>query len=439
LRSPARSPFGWLVAKERRDLVASRAWWLTLALTGPLVGVTFTSAVRTFAEVSAGAGSACGSVCAPLDGIWGPTFGAYEIVAVFLLPFVAIRLASADRQSGALKIEAQRPIGWTARIGAKALVLLAGWIVAFVPAALAIVLWTTYGGVVHAPELLVVAAGHLINAALAMAIAMTAAAVADHPSTAAIATLGITVGTWILAFAGAIYGGWWEQAAALTPAAMVTVFQHGLLRADLVISAMAIVALGFALAGIWLPLERATRLRVRRSILAVVAAAAANAKSARVQSRGGGSASPPNSCCEAEEEALAALPGDLEIDVHLAPRDPRRLEFERRPLAKLRRVRPDVKVRYIARTTQGLYEEADPGYGEIWYSVGGRRAMSRLVTDEGVLETIFALSGSQPAEGEPEYSGDPLVAEPRWAGVVFYGAWPIAVLGAAVFSARSRR
>jgi hypothetical protein len=178
---------------------------------------------------------------------------------------------------------------------------------------------------------------------------------------------------------------------------------------------------------------------VRRSIVAVAAAAGAIAIATRVNASWDAWASRRNSFSEAEEEARAALPGDLEIDVHLAPRDPRRLEFERRPLAKLRRVRPDVKVRYIARTTQGLYEEADPGYGEIWYAVGGRRAMSRLVTDEGVLETIFALTGAQPAEGDAEYAGDPLVAEPRWAGVVFYGAWPVAVLGTAMFSARSRR
>ena len=111
MRSPeSRGAFGWLVRKEWRELMASRAWWVMLALTGPLVGVTFTSAVRTYADVSDGAGAGCGAVCDPLVGIWGPTFGAYEIAAVFLLPFVAIRLVAGDRQSGALKLELQRPM-----------------------------------------------------------------------------------------------------------------------------------------------------------------------------------------------------------------------------------------------------------------------------------------------------------------------------------------
>jgi len=53
------------------------------------------------------------------------TFSACEVAAVFLLPFVAIRLVSGDRQSGALKIEMQHPIPATyARVGAKAVVLL---------------------------------------------------------------------------------------------------------------------------------------------------------------------------------------------------------------------------------------------------------------------------------------------------------------------------
>ena len=63
------------------------------------------------------------------------------------------------------------------------------------------------------------------------------ASLAEHPSTAAILTLGITVGTWIVNFFGAVQGGWWERAAGYTPAAMVAEFQHGLVRLDAVLIA----------------------------------------------------------------------------------------------------------------------------------------------------------------------------------------------------------
>ena len=37
-----------LLGKEWRELMASRAWWVLLLVMGPLVGVSFISAVRTY-------------------------------------------------------------------------------------------------------------------------------------------------------------------------------------------------------------------------------------------------------------------------------------------------------------------------------------------------------------------------------------------------------
>src|SRR4029077_8898965 len=112
--------------------IASRAWWVLLLAMGPLVGVSFIGAVRTYAEASGlnGTAAGVGEAFSPLVGIWAPTFSACEVAAAFLLPFVAIRLVAGDRQSGALKIELQHPMSAFARVSAKALVLFAGWIVA---------------------------------------------------------------------------------------------------------------------------------------------------------------------------------------------------------------------------------------------------------------------------------------------------------------------
>src|SRR3982074_440795 len=103
-----------------------------LVLIGPLVGVSCISAVRTYAELSGygGTSEGIGVAFSPLVGVWAPTFSACELAAAFLLPFVAIRVVSGDRQSGALKLELQQPMPVFARVGAKALVLMAGWIVA---------------------------------------------------------------------------------------------------------------------------------------------------------------------------------------------------------------------------------------------------------------------------------------------------------------------
>src|SRR6516162_4769217 len=105
--------FAWLLHKEARELLVSRSWWLLLLGMGPLVGVTFISAVHSYAEVSGlnGTAAGVGEALSPLIGVWAPTFSACELAAVFLLPFVAIRLVAGDRQSGALKLELQQDIG----------------------------------------------------------------------------------------------------------------------------------------------------------------------------------------------------------------------------------------------------------------------------------------------------------------------------------------
>ena len=152
-RRSASGVFFVLMGKECRELVASRAWWILLLVMGPLVGVTFISAVRTYGEASGlnGTAAGVGEAFAPLVGIWAPTFSACELAAAFLLPFVAIRLVSGDRMSGAVKLELQQPMPSIARIGAKAAVLLAGWMVASMPTVLAMALWRGYGGRLFAP------------------------------------------------------------------------------------------------------------------------------------------------------------------------------------------------------------------------------------------------------------------------------------------------
>ncbi len=152
---PSRSSaWRWLVKKEWRELMSSRSWWVMLALIGPLVGVSFISAVRSYAEASGQGGTGAGLADAlfPLDGVVAPTFSAYEIAASFLLPFVAIRAIAGDRTSGALKLELQRGMAPVAMVGAKALVLGAGWLLAGVPIVLAGILWAAMAAVFTLPK-----------------------------------------------------------------------------------------------------------------------------------------------------------------------------------------------------------------------------------------------------------------------------------------------
>jgi len=431
LRSP-KGAWIWLVGKEWRELVASRSWWVMLAVMGPLVGFGFISAVRTYGEASGLNGTAIGvgEAFSPLVGIWAPTFSACELAAAFLLPFVAIRLVAGDRQSGALKLELQHVMPAIGRVGTKALVLVGGWAIASAAPATAVALWWTYGGSIYAPELAGVMAGHLLNAGLTIALAAAAASATDHPSTAAIVTLTATVGTWVVNFVAAVHGGVWERIARYTPTAMVAEFQHGLIRLEVVLAALTLIAAGLALAAIWVQLGVAVKRRAIESMAVAAATALVLAACMRVTASWDVSEARANSFAREDEAALARIPGPLTIEVHLAPEDPRRVDLEHRALSKLRRVRPDVRVRYVSATSIGLFEQTSEGYGEIRYELGGRTAVSRSTTAEAVLETIYELAGATPpVESEDSvFRGHPLTATTKGAAVVFYGVWPVIVI-----------
>jgi len=269
------SAWKWLLRKEWRELMSSRSWWIMLALIGPLVGVSFINAVRSYAEASGRGGTAAGLADAlfPLDGVVAPTFSALEIAASFLMPFVAIRAVAGDRTSGALKLELQQGMTTVSMIGAKALVLGVGWLLTGVPIVVAGILWMSYGGTLYAPEIASLALGHLLNAAMVIALAAAAASLAEHPSTAAILVLTFTVGTWVLGFVAAFQGGVWEQIAGYTPSEMLQAFRRGLVRLDLVLAAVVVVAASLVLAAVWMRLGLTVRRKLAESVAVVGVAA----------------------------------------------------------------------------------------------------------------------------------------------------------------------
>jgi ABC-2 type transport system permease protein len=431
-----RSAFLWLLDKEWRELLVSRAWWVLLLGMGPLVGVSFISAVRVYGEVSGlnGTSAGVGEALSPLAGVWAPTFSACELAAVFLLPFVAIRLVAGDRQSGALKLELQRGMSPFARIAAKAAVLLAGWMVAMLPPLSAILIWRSYGGSVYPPELATLTLGHVLNAGLTIALAAAMASLTEHPSTAAILTLSFTVGTWIVSFFAAVQGGWWERAASYTPAAMVAEFQHGLVRLDTVLIALLLTLTGLGFAAIWMRLGAAVSRRVYESVgLGLLAAAAISACTLCTVSWDT-SESRSNSFPESDERALEKIRTPLLIVAHLAQEDPRRFDLEHRALSKLRRVMPKLQVQYVSATSIGLFEQTNAHYGEIWYYLGGRKTMSRVTTAEGVLEAIYSIAGATPPnETDDEmFRGHPLAVAPTGAGAIFYFLWPCLIVATGI-------
>lgn len=424
--------FFWLLAKEFRELMASRAFWLLLLFIGPLAGHSFITAVNSYAEASGigGGPAALAQGLSPLDGILTPTFGAYDLAVTLLFPFVAIRLISAEKESGALKLMLQTPSGMGETLAAKSMILLAGWLLAWIPGLLALLLWKLYGGFLYAPEVLNLLGGHALRVVLSAGVAVAAASIATGAATAAIATLGFTVGTWALEFIAVGRGGLLQKVASYTPTAALRVFEQGQFRMNTVAVTLILGLAGFTVAAVWLPERRsvATRMMVSARIacaLVLILGAASYLRFNRDVSE-----NRRNSFPMADEAALARIRAPLRVTVFLAAEDPRLMDLERNILGKLQRILPRVEVSYAAHTRAGLFEAAGDHYGEIWYELEGRKVMSRSTTEPVVLDTLYKLAQIQaPLHSEErEFPGHPLAVLPAGSALIFYGLWPLAVI-----------
>jgi ABC-2 type transport system permease protein len=429
----------WLLAKELHELAASRAWWLLLLMIGPLAGHAFITAVNLYAEASGigGGPAALAQGLSPLDGILAPTFGAYDLAVTLLFPFVAIRLVSAEKDSGALKLMLQAPVGLSTMLIAKGVALLIGWLVAWMPGLIALVLWKIYGGSLYAPEVLNLLLGHLLRVILSAGVAVAAAAIANGAASAAIVTLGFTVGTWALDFMAAGRGGLPQMLATYTPTAALRFFEQGQLRLSTVIVEVLLGVAGFVLAAVWLHTGRTLRRRLFFSAATVTMLAVGVWAASLPRAAWDLSENRRNSFSPAAEAALYQIRSRLHVTIYLAAEDPRLMDLDRNILSKLQRILPRVDVDYAAHSRAGLFENPGDHYGEVWYELGGRRVMSRSTTEPIVLDTLYQLAQIQVpvCAEESGYAGHPLAAKPTGAAWIFYALWPLAVALAAWFRA----
>jgi ABC-2 type transport system permease protein len=417
-----------LVRKELAELSASRAWWLLLIVVGVLTGQAFIGAVHTYAEMSAPAALAQG--LSPLDGIVVPTLGAYDLAIMLLFPFVAIRLVANERATGALKIVLQWPVSRRGIVLAKFGALLIAWLISLVPFAIAMGLLVIYGGHLHGAELANVMAGYTLRFLLTAGLSMAAAALLPGAANAAVAVLAFTIGTWALDFLAAGRGGWIQQLATYTPAAVLRSFERGLFRVDVALVLSIVTIATLAITAIAIDLGAGLRSRSLRIAVVCLAAIVATIVAANIRTSFDLSENRRSSFAPAESRALAAIAEPLKLTVWLSPEDPRLMDLEANTLLKLRRTMR-VHVAYPLAGRSALFEN-DDRYGTIEYSLNGRQAVNRSTTEAIVLETIFGLAKvpAPPAE-ESSYPGYPLRAQPRGAGVVFYLVWPLLTLAVA--------
>ncbi|HEX9464647.1 MAG TPA: ABC transporter permease subunit [Alphaproteobacteria bacterium] len=453
MRSPepllrAGAPLAPLLAKELRDLLAGRAFWVMALLLCFVVGYGFIEAVALYGEASRSASSfpELARGLSPLDGVLVPTFGAFYVGTTLLFPFVAIRALGAEKQNGGLKLMLQLPYRPGTLVIAKLAAVQAGWLIGLVPGLSALILWIGLGGHLAAPETATLLLGHFLYGLLVASIGLFAAALTEGPATAAIAALAVTLGAWMLDFAATGQVLWARGLADFSPTAALRSFETGLLSLPAILGLLIAAGTLSLLAVVWLPPGRTTGQRALRSAAVLAAAVIAAAAAAQARVYADVTEDRRNSFAPADEAALRRLNSPLVITVFLAPDDPRMADFKRQVLNKLRRLLPHLTVA-IAETSKGRFSPAgDDRYGLMTYDYGGKHDESRSNSPREVLPILYGLAGVTPAPSSgADYPGYPLVADADPAGVWFYGLLPLIFVffwwrlrRAAVFTPRSK-
>jgi ABC-type transport system involved in multi-copper enzyme maturation permease subunit len=397
----------------------------------PLVGYSFFQAAALYDEASGAARDqpVLATSLSPLDGIIVPTFGALYVAVTLLFPFVAIRALGREKETGALKLLVQLPYQIPTLVAAKLTAISFAWLIAVIPVATALLLWLSFDGHLNPLETSNLFLGHLLYGLMIGAIALFAAAISDSSATAAIVTLGFTIGSWVLDFALAGQSGTlgWISRLSLTQA--LRTFEQGLFSVTVVLGMFAAIASFAALAAIWLHPGTSLRKRLARTILCVGLAGILLAVATQLRKSSDVSEDKRNSFPAADQQALAGLNEPLIITVHLAPEDPRYVDLQRNVLSKLERIVPNVTINLATTGQSVIGSSGEVSYGEIEYSYSGHLAKSRSTSHREALPLIYGLAGipvPTPQSGE-EYPGYPLVADGWIALPWFFVALPLLI------------
>ena len=426
------APLWPLLVKELWGVVGGRALWTMLLLLSPLIGYSFVQAVALYSEASVSAlqSPVLARGLSPLDGVLVPSLGAWYVGTTLLFPFVAIRVLSQEKESGALRLLVQLPYRSATLVVAKLTAVLAAWVLASLPAVSVLAIWGLLGGHVAPPETLNLLVGHLCYGLLVGAIALFAATVSDSAATAAILTLACTIGSWVLDFTLAGRPGVLAWIAGLSLTQTLRPFEQGLLEVRLVVGIAAALGGFVALAAVWLPPGVTVRAKLARSLGCVLVTGVLLALATQISLALDVTEDQRNSFPPADQLALAQLTAPLVVTVHLAPEDPRYADLQREVLAKLARTLPHVTIRLASGRHTLASRAEDEAYGEVAYAYGGRVATSRSTSPREVLPLLYDLAqvAVPTATATSEYPGYPCVANGQAALLWFCGGLPLVIV-----------
>jgi hypothetical protein len=272
--------------------------------------------------------------------------------------------------------------------------------------------------------------GHLIYGALIGAIALFAASIAEGSATAAIITLAFTIGSWVLDFTLAGQPGFLDRVARLSLTQVLRPFEQGLLPTATLLGVLSAIGGFVVLASLWVPPGLALRTKLTRSAACVLLVSLVVFAATQVRTSFDVSEDRRNSLPLADEGALKQMSRGLIITVHLAPEDPRYMDFRRNVLAKLERIMPNFEVR-LGGGRQGFgIPTSDEHYGEIELRYETQSDVTRSTSPREILPIIYNLAGAVPPVpiAGSDYPGYPVVANTQGVLAWFLAGLPLLIV-----------
>jgi len=430
-----RSQTGLLLVQELRSLLLSPVLWGMFITMSLLTGYSFIEAVDLFARASKTAASFAELAAGmnPLQGILVPTFGACYLVETLLLPFVAIRLIGLDKQTGTLKLLLQLPLSTTALCGIKVGAMGLVWLFSLLPIGLALLIFHVLGGHVHLPEVVLLFAAHGLYGLSIIVIAMFAAAISDSLPTAAMLSLAVTLGLWVLDFAAAGHQGFPAVLGSLSLTGLLRQMENGLLTSRPPAVFGTVILFFFFLTVLWIHPGRRRFVKMAGSLGLLLCLAWLPIAAQLVHGSLDVTENRIHSFAPEDAAALRGLDDTLTLTIHMDPLDSRYQDLQRDLLAKLRRT-----VRHLEVRTRGsgrMFAAAgDDTYGMIEIACRGKKEQTYSNSAEEILPIIYSLAGIKVVHAPaPGYPGYPLVADARPSRWLFYVVLPLFFLGAGIY------
>ena len=433
------------LARELGIALGARVTWGATAIAALVVGHGFVLATDLY---SASSRSALANVLMqremdPLAGVVRPTLGGAELAVAVLVPVVAARLLSVEKERrtfGAMSLALGSPLALVRpKIVAAALTSL----LIVMPAALLLGAFAAVGGHLDGPEIAIAIGAHVLHAVLVACASVAAAAWTRTTAQATAAALTVSIASWVVS-AGEGFSAlaWTEPLERMSIARVLAPLEQGVISIGSLAWLGVAIPSAIAAAALGARFDLPVRSRAVSAVLLFVATALSLDFAAGIGRAYDWTEYRRASLPVDAVNALRTINEPITVEVWMDREDSRRRQLERDALAKLRLARGDLRVE-MPLDARGGSLARDDAYGKIVVRVGTHTGETRSTSRKEIVTRIFEIAERPvPDFAQVPYPGYPLAldaAKSRALAGFAYGFLPAIVVAIGAWLSRKKR